>query len=591
MRNAETVLGIIRDRGIRGLPLGDAYRQLFNPDLYLRAYARIYRNDGALTRGATAETVDGMSLEKIGAIIEAIRHERYRWTPVRRVLIPKSNGKMRPLGVPTWSDKLLQEVIRSILEAYYDPQFSSLSYGFRPERGCHTALIEIQKRWVGTKWFIEGDIKGFFDNIDHQVMLSILREKVHDERFVRLIGGLLKAGYLEDWNFRPTRSGTPQGGIVSPILSNIYLDRFDRYVESELIPAHTRGSHRKRAEEYRRIEYQLGKAKKRGDGAAIRELRKQLREVPRADYHDPSYARLRYVRYADDFLLGFIGSKEEAALIKAKLRDWLGGNLKLELSEDKTLITHADTESARFLGYELSVFRDDERRTVNGNIRLAIPEDKVEAACRRYMKDGRPIHRPERTTDSDFSIIAGYGIEYRGLMNYYGLAHNIERMTKVHWVMRRSLLMTLANKHKASVAKMVRKFSGRIVTAYGSRKGIQLVIRREGKDPLVATFGGIPFRRKKDAILVDELTQPIFNPRSELIQRLQAEECEVCGSRERVEVHHVRKLADLTRRGRPPDRYRQIMAARRRKTLVLCRRCHEDAHAGRLSRPHGQRSE
>jgi len=584
MRDAETVLGIIQDRGIRGLPLEDVYRQLFNPDLFLRAYGRIYRNDGVLTRGATAETVDGMSQGKIGAIIEQLRYERYRWTPVRRVYIPKSNGKMRPLGVPTWSDKLLQEVIRSLLEAYYEPQFSSLSHGFRPERGCHTALIEIQKRWVGTKWFIEGDIKGFFDNIDHSVMLSILREKIRDERFIRLISNLLKAGYLEDWHFRPTRSGTPQGGIISPILSNIYLDRFDQYVESELIPLHTRGSKRKRTEEYRKIEYQLGKARERGDGAAIRALRKQLRGMPRAIYDGPDYARLRYVRYADDFLLGFIGSKEEAVGIKSKLRDWLTGNLKLELSEEKTLITHARTEAARFLGYELSVFWDDERRTVNGNIRLAIPADKIEGACGKFLKDGRPIHRAERVNDSDFDIIAGYGIEYRGLRNYYNLAHNVEMMAKVHWAMRRSLLMTLANKHKTSVAVMARKFSSRLITEHGVRKCIQLIIRREGKEPLVATFGGIPFRRKKDAILTDGLVQPIFNSRVELLQRLQADKCEVCGSTDAVEVHHIRKLADLKRRGRPLDPYRQVMAARRRKTLVLCSKCHDDAHAGRLSR-------
>jgi group II intron reverse transcriptase/maturase len=590
MRNAETVLGIIQDRGKRGLILEDAYRQLFNPNLYLRAYGRIYRNDGALTRGATAETVDGMSQEKIAATIEQLRFERYRWTPVRRVYIPKQKGGSRPLGVPTWSDKLLQEVIRSILEAYFEPQFSSLSHGFRPNRGCHTALIQIQKVWIGTKWFIEGDIKGFFDNIHHESMLSILSERIHDERFIRLISELLEAGYLEDWRFRPTHSGTPQGGIVSPSLSNVYLDRFDRWVEAKLIPAHTRGTRRKEMPEHLRIKYLLRKARDRDDGATVKALRKLQRQTPYHDYQDPAYARLRYVRYADDFLLGFAGPKDEALAIKSKIRDWLRDNLRLDLSEEKTLITHARTEAARFLGYELSVFWSDTRPSVNGHFRLAIPEVKVQGACSRYMSNGKPSHRAELINDSDFDIIARYGIEYRGLMNYYCLAHNIERMTKVHWIMRRSLLMTLAAKHRSSVSKMVQKFSAETLTLDGPRKCIQLVIPRAGKEPLVATFGGIPFKRKKEAVLADEEVRPIFNPRTELVLRLQADRCEICESRDGVQVHHIRKLADLKKKGRTLDLYQRVMAARRRKTLVLCRKCHADAHAGRLDGRNDRRS-
>ena len=194
----------------------DIYRQLFNRDLFLRAYGRIYRNDGAMTPGATPETVDAMSLEKIDAIIGVLRQERYRWTPVRRTYIPKKSGKLRPLGIPTWSDKLLQEVVRSLLNAYYEPQFSPHSHGFRPHRGCHTALGEVTKHWRGVKWFIEGDISQCFDRIDHPVLLSILNEKLHDQRFLRLLANLLDAGYLEDWNYHATLSGSPQGGIVTP---------------------------------------------------------------------------------------------------------------------------------------------------------------------------------------------------------------------------------------------------------------------------------------------------------------------------------------------------------------------------------------
>jgi group II intron reverse transcriptase/maturase len=216
MRDADTTLAIIQERGKRGLYLEDVYRRLYNKDLYLRAYGRIYKNAGAMTKGTTTETVDAMSLAKIDSIINLLRSERYRWTPVRRTYIPKKDGKQRPLGLPTWTDKLMQEVMRSILEAYYEPQFSPHSHGFRPELGCHTALREIYGSWTGTKWFIEGDIKGCFDNIDHTVLMSILREKIQDNRFLNLVENLLKAGYLEQWNYRPTYSGTPQGGILTP---------------------------------------------------------------------------------------------------------------------------------------------------------------------------------------------------------------------------------------------------------------------------------------------------------------------------------------------------------------------------------------
>jgi group II intron reverse transcriptase/maturase len=241
MQTAEALLEIIHERGKRGLPLERLYRHLFNPELYLRAYGKIYRNDGAMTPGVDAETVDGMSLKKIQAIIEALRYERYRWTPVRRIYIDKKNSsKKRPLGLPTWSDKLLQEVIRSLLEAYYEPQFSDRSHGFRPGRGCHTALWEIQRQWRGTVWFIEGDISDCFGSLDHSMMRSMLSEDIRDGRFLRLIDGLLQAGYLEDWRYHETLSGAPQGGILSPLLSNIYLNRLDRYVETTLLPVYNR---------------------------------------------------------------------------------------------------------------------------------------------------------------------------------------------------------------------------------------------------------------------------------------------------------------------------------------------------------------
>jgi len=250
MQNAATVLGVLRERGRKGLPCDELYRQMFNVDLYLMAYGRIYANQGAMTPGPDAETADGMSMDKIQRIVEALRHERYRFRPVRRTFIPKKNGKLRPLGLPSWSDKLVGEVVRLLLEAYYEPTFSDYSHGFRPGRGCHSALREVERTWTGTAWFIEGDISDCFGSLDHDVMIKILGEKILDNRFLRLIRNMLTAGYLEDWRHHETLSGAPQGGVVSPILSSIYLDRLDVFVETVLIPQYTRGTRRRSNPEY-----------------------------------------------------------------------------------------------------------------------------------------------------------------------------------------------------------------------------------------------------------------------------------------------------------------------------------------------------
>ena len=292
MQSAETVLDVIRERGRRGLPIERLYRQLFNPQLFLVAYGRIYANKGSMTPGVTPETVDGMSLAKIGSIIDALRGERYRWRPVKRVHIPKKTGKTRPLGLPVWSDKLVAEVVRLLLEAYYDVQFSDRSHGFRPGRGCHTALREVANTWTGTTWFIEGDIADCFGSLDQEVMINTLAEKIHDGRFLRLVRNMLTAGYLEGWTWGATLSGVPQGGVALPVLSNIYLHRLDVYVETVLIPEYTRGRLRARNPEYRKVEQAIVRARRRGERAEVRSLYKRLHSLPSQDPSDPGYRRL-----------------------------------------------------------------------------------------------------------------------------------------------------------------------------------------------------------------------------------------------------------------------------------------------------------
>jgi group II intron reverse transcriptase/maturase len=597
MRRADTVLAIHQDRGARGLPLERVYKHLFDPELFLRAYGKIYRNAGATTKGSTAETVDGMSLKKVQSIIDLLRQERYHWTAVRRLKIPKPKGGTRPLGIPTWSDKLVQEVLRTLLEPYYEQRFSTHSHGFRPNRGCHSALREIRRTWKGTVWFIEGDIKGCYDNIDHTVLLEIIRRDIHDGRLVQLIEGLLKAGYMEDWRYHDTLSGAPQGGIISPLLSNVYLNELDRFAEDTLIPTYTKGKHRKVNPEYKKLQAQLAVARRREDLDEVKRLKRERRRLLAGAPCDPDYRRLRYIRYADDFLLGFVGPKEEAEEIRQRLGEFLERQLKLTLSVEKTLITHATDDKASFLGYEIKVTRcgslvaDNGERTTNGNIALLMPRKVVAKYRDRYSKKGKITARPDLIPETDYTIIQRYQAVLQGLYNFYCMAVNVgnkTRMTYLKWLLETSLTKTLASKFKCKVTDIHRRYAASVL----DHKVLQVIIKRPDKEPLVATFGGIPFERLPEGRGVVDFQFELAwfkqtSNRAEVVQRLLAGRCELCGIKgEPVQVHHIRKLADIDRPGRRPKAdWEKIMSARKRKSLVVCEDCHRIIHAGRYDGP------
>ncbi|MCA1671213.1 MAG: maturase [Actinobacteria bacterium] len=585
MQNAETVLGVLRERGRRGLPCDELYRQLFNPQMYLLAYGRVYSNQGAMTPGATQETADGMSMDKIDTIINEMRHERYRFSPTRRIHIPKKNGKLRPLGLPSWSDKLVGEVVRLLLEAYYEPQFSDRSHGFRPGRGCHTALREVANTWTGTTWFVEADLADCFGSFDHDIMVKILSEKIHDGRFLRLIKQMLKAGYLEDWRWNATLSGVPQGGVVSPALSNVYLHKLDEFVETVLIPQHTRGSGRKANPAYSAAKRELARTRHRGDRASARELRRRMRSLPSKDLHDPGYRRLRYIRYADDQVLGFTGPKAEAEQIKEQLAAFLRDELTLQLSADKTLLTHARTRAARFLGYEIIVQQANSkvthgRRAANGQIALRVPRDVITAKCAPYLQHGKPSHRGPLQNLDDYDIVKTFGAEYRGVIGYYLLATDVWRFKLLHWTAETSMLKTLAAKHRSTVTKMAAKHKATITTPHGPRTCFEARVERNGKQPLVARFGGIPLTRDKAAVLTDRIPDQVPYPRKELIARLLKRRCELCEEVGKVVVHQVRKLTSLGNPGPGQPPWAALMTRKQRKTLVVCHPCHETIHHG-----------
>ncbi len=593
MQTTQKCMEIASKRGKANQEINKVYRMLKCKELYLIAYGKLSQNQGALTPGVNPEdTVDGMSIKRIDAIIDKLDKGCYEWKPSRRTYIDKKNStQKRPLGMPTWSDKLLQEVMRMILEAYYEPQFRKCSHGFRPNRGCHTALKEINKTWTGTKWFIETDIKGCFDNINHDVLLEILSRDIRDERFLKLLKGMLEAGYMEKGIKYNTYSGTPQGGNISPLLANIVLNELDTYIEDELMPQYNIGNglKRKKNPEYVRLQHQRFRAKKHNQKWIWEKAGKRMMGIPSKIVDDPEFKRLRYARYADDSILGLNGSKEDAEEIKRKIGQFLD-SIKLEMSADKTLITHAGKGKARFLNYFISINWDNtsqtvlksgvKRRSINGGVVLEMPSDVYnEWKTRVHGNKGKIMHRPELLYLSDYDIVSTYEVELQGLINYYILAHNVyKKGMDLRFFWQKSLLRTLAGKHKSSAAKIYRKYHYKTK----DRNTVAVIVPRKGKKPFMAVFGRKPIERNLNAVIADDVKQ-IFGGRTQLIDRLLADKCEICGSREGVEVHHIKKLKDLQKkwqgRKEKPEWVRKMIAIRR-KTLVVCEKHHDEIHIG-----------
>lgn len=604
MRNPENVLNsLIKHSKDKNYKFERLYRILYNKDMYLLAYQNIYAHEGNMTKGTDGETIDGMSLKRIDDLIAKMRDESYQPKPSRRTYIMKKDGKRkRPLGIPAFIDKLVQEVIRMILEAIYEGSFENCSHGFRPDRSCHTALDQIQTRFTGVKWFIEGDIKGFFDNIHHDILIGILKERISDERFIRLIRKFLNAGYIEDWVYHKTYSGTPQGGIISPILANIYLDKLDKYMQ-EYILKFNKGKDRKRNPEYRKLEVKrrnlvekLKKAESKADKDIIlkdiRQVEMERRNVPYSLPMDENYKRMQYVRYADDFLIGVIGSKKDCEKIKKDIAEFLFQKLGLELSQEKTLITHGQ-KKAHFLGYSIYVRKSNLPkkdklgrmvRNYGGRIVLEVESstmrDKLLSlkAMEITYVDGKEIWKPKARysmkDSDDLEILRTYNSEIRGFYNYYSIANNSSIINSFKYIMEYSMYKTYATKYRTTKHKIIEKY--RVNKDFGVRYKT-----KDGKEK-VCLFYNEGFKRKDISrnAEVDSVTDKrLYLGRTSLIQRLEASKCEFCGAENvPIEIHHVRKLKDLQGK----KFWEKFMIARRRKTLALCHKCHVDLHNGRL---------
>lgn len=577
------------------------YRNLYNSKFYLEAYQKIYANEGNMTEGVDGKTIDDMNLKRIDNLIEKLRNESYQPKPVRRTYIPKKNGKKRPLGIPTFDDKLVQEVVRRILEAIYEPKFSEKSHAFRPKRSCHTALMQIREGFKGTRWFIEGDIKSFFDNIEHHTMIRILRKTIKDEKFINLIWKFLKSGYMEEWKFNRTYSGTPQGGIISPILSNIYLNEFDSYMR-EYKKQFDKGKRAKTNSKYSRINNrifdirkktdwkQLSSAEKKECLMEIKKLQIERRKLPSQEPMDPNFRRLNYVRYADDFIIGVIGSKKDCQEIKQDITAYLKNKLFLELSQEKTLITHG-SKKARFLGYDITISRSDrlfktkgkdKTRAISNNVTLLMPKEVwvsklLNLKAMKRLKDGRlkPWNRSDLIHHDDLEIINIYDAQIRGLYNYYCMSLNVaHNMWQYRYFMEYSMYKTFGRKYKTKITKLIKyKFNvgGSFGIKYHTKEGTK--VKKLYKD-------GFNWKQAGYIKVCDNTTPHNYlRTTTNLIDRLQARFCEWCGKENTpIHMHHVRKLKDL----KGKNAWEKHMIARKRKTIALCINCHENLHAGRL---------
>lgn len=575
------------------------YRNFYNPNFYLLAYQHIYNNKGSMTKGVDDQTLNGMGMERIFRIIENMKNDSYIPNPVRRVNIPKKNGKTRPLGIPSADDKLIQEVLRMILESIYEPTFSNFSHGFRLNRSCHTALEQIQKTYTGIKWFVEGDIKGCFDNIDQHILVGIIRKRIKDERLIALIWKFLKAGYMDNWEYHNTYSGAAQGSIISPLFANIYMNELDVFMTKE-ISIFNKGTKRANNSEYNRRKarwygYKQTTEKNR-DRYSEAELNARNEEVTRRfrewnilepmEPMDEQYRRLLYCRYADDFLIGVIGSKSDAREIKEKIRKFLAEELKLELSEEKTLITHSK-EKARFLGFDITtskrskefIKRPNGRFRMNaGIIKLYVPRDKwihslLDKEILYIQKDATgkknwmPVARSSFVNRAPIEIISTFNSEIRGLYNYYAPANNVSVLNKFYYVMEYSMYKTFACKYRKSMTEIKKKYTKNHVFAipYVTPKGVTKTIEfyHDG-------FRKKEFSNDKD---IDNIPKPTtiynFKP-NELIVRMLKGKCEMCHNNTEVPlVYQVSSLSTL----REEIPWEKQMIKMRRKTLIMCESC------------------
>jgi group II intron reverse transcriptase/maturase len=484
MRSPENVLNSLTAHSkLSDYKFERLYRILFNEQMYHAAYRRISANAGEMTKGIFGSTIDQLSLKRIEKLIGALRHESFQPMSSSNTCIARKNGKGCPLGIPAFDDKLVQEVLRMILEAIYEGGFEDNSHGCRPNRSCHTAIRQVSKTFNQAHWFIEGHIQGVFDHINHDVLIGILKERIDDERFIRVIRKFLTAGYTKDGTFRETYSGKPQGGTIGPILANIYLDKLDKYI-MEYISPFDQGNERKHNrqrliyEDERTLAVQKHKAEtnlshRKRIVEQLREIEKRRAVFPSDGHPDRS---LRYVRYADTFLIGVAGTLSDCKQIKEDVTKFLCNRLLLELSDEKTRITDSK-KAAKFLSFDIQVSKSNRsKRDSNGKwkgphhqkIVIKVPAgtikeklidyDAVEFTQHNGVEQWKPKCRTYLLHKDDLAILTRYNFEIIGFYNYYSIAQNSATINSFKYIMEYSMYKTFANKYRTTVPNICRKY-------------------------------------------------------------------------------------------------------------------------------------
>jgi group II intron reverse transcriptase/maturase len=581
------------------------YRNLYNPDFYYLAYKNIYANKGSMTAGADGATMDDMSESRIERIICSLKGGSYKPKPARREYIAKKNSnKKRPLGIPSADDKLVQEVVRMILESIFEPNFSKSSHGFRPRRSCHTALKQIHDTFTGVHWFVEGDIEACFDSFDHHVTIGLLRRRIDDEAFIALMWKFLKAGYMEQWQHHKTYCGTPQGSGISPILANIYLDELDKFMERYKAEFDVGSSKRRKfTHEYHVARHKVERYKLKGSqcwdelndserklrAKMLKALQREMRATTASTPLDGAYKTIQYVRYADDFIIGVIGGKDEAQRVKSDVKQFLADCLKLNMSEEKTKITHTG-ERARFLGYDITVSRAQNaikksdgrtQRCQSYVVKLLVPREKwvgklIEYKAIKVVRTDtgaerfKTLHRGKLINSSDIEILSAYNAEIRGLYNFYSLANDSYKIGIFANVMKYSMFKTFANKYKTNVHRVQHRFykDGWFAVEYQTKSGIKQ-----------AVFYNKGFKRKLDTMPAEVSLLPQYQKYdgiNSLKNRIKFGLCEMCGKKtSNISLHQVKRLKDL----KGETAWEKLMLERRRKTLAVCPECHSKIHS------------